>query len=378
MPFEHYVQKGAQRLRMGYTTGSCAALAAKAAARLLLTGLPVGTTELVTPKGLVVEVDIVDIRRSADAVSCAVRKDAGDDPDITDGMLVYASVSKTDAPGVSVEGGAGVGRVTRPGLDQPVGAAAINRVPRQMIASAVQSACDDACYESGISVVISIPDGERLAKRTFNPKLGIEGGLSVLGTTGIVEPMSAQALIDCIGLELSALSAGGGKSVVLTPGNYGEKFLSEHQYLKSAPTVKCSNYIGDALDFAVYYGFSDILLVGHIGKLVKLAGGIMNTHSATADCRMELIAAHAALAGAGRETIAALMGAVSTDSCVEILDRYRLRDEVLSSLLRKIQEHIQRRAGDVRIGALMFSNVYGLLGQTDTVGALIDTMTRRI
>ncbi len=378
MPFEHYIQKGTQRLRLGFTTGTCAALASKAAAIMLLTGQPIDTVEIVTPKGLTVNVPVLSITRGTDTVRCAVQKDAGDDPDITDGALVCAEVSKTARPGITVDGGAGIGRVTRPGLDQPVGAAAINRVPREMIAAAAQAVCDGAFFEGGLSVVISVPEGERLAKKTFNPKLGIEGGISILGTTGIVEPMSTQALIDTIGVEIRARAAGGHKSLVLTPGNYGSQFLAAHPYLKNAPTVKCSNFIGDALDFAVCYGFTNILLVSHIGKLVKLAGGIMNTHSSVADCRMEIIASHAALCGADRQTVYELMRAVSTDSCIQALDHQGLRDPVITSLLKKIQEHLSRRAGNgIDIGAVMFSLVYGVLGQTETAANLIAGLKNR-
>ncbi len=363
---------------MGYTTGTCATLAAKAAATMLLGAADVGTVSIMTPKSLTVETDVLDVTRSDKAVSCAVRKDAGDDPDITDGMLVYARVSKTDTPGIAINGGSGVGRVTRPGLDQPVGAAAINSVPRRMIESAAQDVCDSCFYEGGLSVTISLPDGERLAKRTFNPKLGIEGGLSVIGTSGIVEPMSTQALIDTIGLELRALGAAGETTVVLTPGNYGARFLSEHPDLARAPTVKCSNFIGDAIDFAVYHDFSDILLVGHAGKFVKLAGGILNTHSSVADCRSEIVTAHAALCGADTATVTALMQAVTTDQCFDILDGAGLKDAVVSSLLSKADEYVTRRAGDgVRVGVVLFGTVHGLLGQTQKASEIINKLKRR-
>ncbi|SHH99955.1 cobalt-precorrin 5B C1-methyltransferase [Sporobacter termitidis DSM 10068] len=374
MAFEQYIQKGSQRLRCGFTTGSCAALAAKAAAVALLTGKAPGTVAIMTPKRLSVEVPVLEAEAGADYAVCAVMKDSGDDPDVTNGALVYARVTKTEAPGIAIDGGTGVGRVTKPGLDQPVGAAAINRVPRQMIAAEVQSVCDRYGYAGGVSVVISIPAGAALAARTFNPKLGIEGGLSVLGTSGIVEPMSAQALIDTIGVELRQLAAKGYRKVILTPGNYGEAFLKTMPYLTAAPTVKFSNFAGDTLDFAAAYGFQKILVVGHAGKLVKLAGGIMNTHSAVADCRGEIIAAHAALHGAGREAARALMDAVSTDACLDILDRMGLLEDVLSSLLGRIQEQLQRRAGGgTEIGAVMFSNVRGLLGQTETAPGIIDS-----
>jgi len=365
MPFEHYVQKGTQKLRMGFTTGSCAALAAKAATIMLLTGESIEEVDIITPVGLPIVVPVLEKEMESDSVSCAVQKDAGDDPDITDGLLVYAKVHKTGTPGVNIDGGPGIGRVTRPGLDQPAGAAAINRVPRQMIESSVQEICNRCDYKGGIDVLISIPKGIELAGRTFNPRLGIEGGISVLGTSGVVKPMSMQALIDCIGVELRALAAEGHDKVVLTPGNYGEAFIAAHPFLSIAPVVKCSNFIGDALDFAAAYGFTKILLVGHIGKFIKLAGGIMNTHSGVADCRMELLTAHAALAGAKQETVAELMKAVSIDACIKILDECGLRAAVISSLLRNIHINLKRRAGEsIGISTVLFSNVYGLLGKS--------------
>lgn len=378
MQFEHFIHKGTKKLRMGFTTGTCAALAAKAAVEMLLTGLPLKTVGLMTPKGLPVTVPVLKVTEGGDWVSCAVQKDAGDDPDQTDGLMVFAKASKTAVPGIKIEGGMGVGRVTKPGLDQPVGVAAINRVPRKMIMTEVQTICDRYGYTGGMTVTISAPEGIEIAKRTFNPKLGIEGGISILGTSGIVEPQSTQALIDCIGLELRALSALGHKSVILTPGNYGEDFLRTHSFLAVFPTVKCSNYIGDALDFSIAYGFRKILLVGHIGKFVKLAGAIMNTHSNMADCRRELFAAHAAYAGAEQNTIIQLMNAISTDACIEILDKAGLRKDVLSSLLRNIQFHITERVkGNAEIGAVLFSNVHGFLGQTETVSKLIARLQRR-
>lgn len=368
------MQKGRQKLRLGFTTGSCAALAAKAAAQMLLGGEHRATVEIVTPKGIVVEVPVLKAELAGDYARCAVRKDAGDDPDVTDGVLVYAGVRKTAGPGIRIDGGRGIGRVTRPGLEQPVGAAAINRVPRQMIAKEVRAICKRYAYEGGLAVTISIPQGVELARRTFNAGLGIAGGISVLGTSGIVEPMSTQALLDSLALELQILAAEGHKDVIFTPGNYGKKYIAADAKLAAAaaPLVKCSNYIGAALDYAVCGGFEKILLVGHLGKLVKLAGGIMNTHSSTADCRRELLAAHAALAGAGRDTVVELMEAVSTEACVEILERCGLRAAVFLSLLQNMQRHLVRRVGEeTTVGAVLFSNVHGFLGQTETAAGLI-------
>ena len=369
---QHYVRSGQKLLRCGYTTGSCAAMAAGAAARLLLTGEAPSTARLVTPKGTVLEVALAACERLDGAARCAVRKDAGDDPDATDGCLVYATVRKTER-GVTIDGGEGVGRVTKPGLDQPVGAAAINTVPRRMIAEAVEAICAETGYDGGLSVLISVPDGAELAKRTFNPLLGVEGGISILGTSGIVEPMSEQAIVDTIETELRQRRAEGATRVILTPGNYGLDFLETSGLdTRGAPSVKYSNFLGDALDLAVTQGFTDALLVGHIGKLVKLAGGVMNTHSKVADCRTELFTAHAALCGAGQEVCRALMAAATTDACIAILDEARLREPVMASLLAAVQRHLDRRAGDkLRVGAVVFSNEYGLLGKTETAEAIL-------
>ena len=375
--FEHYVRSGQKLLRCGYTTGTCAALGAAGAARLLLTGHAPESVGLRTPKGIVVEVAPQFCRLTADGAACAIVKDGGDDIDATTGLPVIAAVTLLpDAPRtVTIDGGAGVGRVTKPGLDQPVGAAAINRVPRQMITEALLREADAVGYGGGFAVVISIEGGEAAAKRTFNPHLGVEGGLSVLGTSGIVEPMSQQAILDTVQLEIhqAALREQSPKRLILAPGNYGLDYLAQNlpEY-SSIPVVKCSNFMGDALDMAAAEQFAEVLLVGHIGKLVKLAGGIMNTHSRMADCRTELFCAHAALCGASQTTCRALMDAATTDACLDILDAAQLREPVMASLLTAIQLHLDRRAaGAFKVGAVLFSNRNGPLGQTKTADTLL-------
>ena len=374
MAFEHYIRSGQKMLRCGYTTGTCAALAAAGAARLLLTGQAPSRLSLRTPKGWVVEVAPVFCRLLEEGGAlCAVRKDGGDDADVTHGMLVQAAVVLTPGPGVSIQGGEGVGRVTRPGLDQPVGAAAINRVPRQMIARAVAQELETAAWPGGAGVTISIPGGAETARRTFNPLLGVEGGLSVLGTSGIVEPMSQQAIVDTIEVEARQARQSGAR-LILTPGNYGADFLAA-QGLDGlgVPVVRCSNFIGDALDIAAAQRFEQVLLAGHIGKLVKVAGGIMNTHSRQADCRTELFCAHAAAAGASTALCRRLLDAATTDACIPLLDAEGLRDPVLSSLTAAVQTHLERRAaGAFAVGALLFSNQYGLLGFSPQARTLID------
>lgn len=367
MAFEHYIRSGQKLLRCGYTTGVCAALAAQGAAALLLSGQAPRNLELVTPKGLTVEVTPVFCRMEDEKTAvCAVKKDAGDDADVTGGMEIVATMRRTDTPGVAIDGGPGVGRVTKPGLNQPVGAAAINPVPRRMIEQQALAVCRAYGYTGGLKVIVSVPGGEEAAKHTFNPRLGVEGGISILGTSGIVEPMSEQALMDTIELELRQAAARSFR-LILTPGNYGADFLHTQGWDKlGVPIVKCSNFIGDALDCTAGLPFAQVLLVGHTGKLVKLAGGVMNTHSKYAGCRAELFCAHAALCGADRELCRALMGAATADACIALLDCAGLRQAVLGSLLEAIQSHLDRRVREsYQIGAVLFSNQYGLLGSTE-------------
>ena len=377
--FEHYVRSGQKLLRCGYTTGTCAALGAAGAARLLLTGHAPETVALRTPKGIVVEVAPIFCRKTDTGAECAIRKDGGDDVDVTTGLPVIASVVlEPNTPGVRIFGGEGVGRVTKPGLDQPVGEAAINHVPRQMIAEALEREAENAAYTGGFAVTISIEGGAETAKRTFNPHIGVEGGLSILGTSGIVEPMSQQAILDTIQLEMNqaalrAKNTDGPRRLVLAPGNYGLDYLaSALPQFERFPVVKTSNFIGDTLDMAAAANFEEVLLVGHVGKLVKLAAGVMNTHSHTADGRAEVFCAHAALCGASREVCGALMDAATTDACLDILDGANLRTPVLESILAAIQLHLDRRAGGgFRVGAVLFSNQHGPLGETETAKELM-------
>lgn len=351
-----------QGLRMGYTTGSCAAAAASAAANMLLGGGDVEQVRLMTPKGIELFLDIEQIVRGKKQVRCGVRKYAGDDPDITDGIYVYAVAELREEPGIQIAGGIGVGRVTRPGLDQPVGEAAINRVPRKMIAEEVRRAMEAAGYAGGIRIVIEIPDGERLAARTFNPRLGIEGGLSVLGTSGIVEPMSEEALKATIRAQLSVRRAEGHEDVILVPGNYGLDFLRQRHDFDARAAVKCSNFIGDAIDMAVLFGFERLLLVGHIGKLIKLSGGIFQTHSRQADARMELLAAAGIRVGVPQDILRRLLDAATTEDALGILQEESWLEPVMTAVKERIAFYLEARtAHRIKARAIVFSNVYGEL-----------------
>ena len=358
--------------RYGFTTGSCAAAAAKAAAYMLLSGRQKNTITIETPKGIPYTAEILEITRGEKAVQCAVRKDGGDDPDITSGALIYAEVSLTDHTRtqatdtrIHIDGGIGVGRVTKPGLDQPVGNAAINHVPREMIAKEVLEVCDLMDYKGNLQVIISVPEGEAIAKQTFNPRLGIVGGISILGTSGIVEPMSNQALLDTIRVELNQRRAEGFDYIAVAPGNYGLDFMKKAYGYDLDKSVKCSNFIGVTIDMAVECGFTRMLLTGHIGKLIKVAGGIMNTHSKEADCRMELLSAFAIHEGAGADVAAKILDCVATEEAVRLLREAGKQQEVMDYAMERIMFYLNKRAGGrMQIDCIMYDNTFGELAKS--------------
>lgn len=362
-----YVIKNNQRLALGYTTGSCAAAAAGAAARMLFTGIPINTMELKTPKGFTLHLEILDPKITKDSASCAVKKYSGDDPDVTNGILVFAKAAfgKTGNDRViTIDGGTGVGRITRPGLEQKIGEAAINQVPRRMITEAVTEAMEeyDRCGE--ILVEIYVPEGVDLAKRTFNPRLGIEGGISILGTSGIVEPMSEEALIASIRLEMKMHRNNGAKYLVISPGNYGVDYLCRNFLVFAEKIVKCSNYLGETIDAAVELGYEGILFVSHIGKFIKVAAGIMNTHSRCADARMEILTANALKAGAPVEVLKEILEAVTTEEGLRILQKHGYLETTMKNVMEKIEFYLNNRAyGNLKLSCLVFSNELGELGR---------------
>ena len=375
---KEYVTVDGKELRLGYTTGSCAAAASKAAAIMLLTGKELQQIRMLTPKGLELELEVEDITTENDAVSCAIRKDSGDDPDVTHGALVYSRVSFTDEPGIHIDGGIGVGRVTKPGLDQPVGNAAINSTPRRMIRENLEEVMEMTSYEGGLDVMISIPKGMELAKKTFNPRLGIEGGISVIGTTGIVEPMSEKALTDTIMVELRQKRELGYEYALLTPGNYGSDFIRDGLGLDPEWAVQTSNFIGDSIDMCVKLGFKGALLIGHIGKLVKIAGNMMNTHSKYGDCRMEILGSAAAAFGVKPETAEYILGCAACDEAVRVLREEGIDRETLDLVSSRIEHNLDSRAFKAceegqkfETGAIMFSKEYGLLGETSGAQELL-------
>lgn len=313
-------------------------------------------------------------------------------------------------PWLYITGGTGVGIVTKSGLEQDIGYPAINKVPRDMIfSSAFKELCSysaddftrdippcierglgfDSCTESmqcldhdvkdnsqclpsesasefvvthGFLIIISVENGEEIAKKTFNPRLGIEGGISILGTTGIVEPMSEKAIVKSIEAEMRVALAEGDGNLFAAPGNYGERYIRENHIIES-PIILCSNYIGDTIDLAVHLNAQSLTIAGNCGKLCKLAAGIMNTHSKIADGRFEVFAANAALSGASQDCIKELKSCITTDEMLSILTNFGLREKVVDNMMAAIKEHVTYRAGALPTHVIMYSEKYGLLGK---------------
>ena len=429
-----FVYKDHKKLRCGYTTGTCAALAAQGAVRFLLTGSWKETEEIMTPKGILVAVSLEEKSSGDGWAECAVRKDAGDDYDVTNGIVGYGRAefvkdknfyqkvqmshlesSESGAAGekenpslrledgsqqekekpdqqnaessetlIEIDGGIGIGRVTKPGLDQPVGAAAINSVPRKMIRDAVYALLEEAGEFLPVSITISVPAGVEAAKKTFNPVLGIEGGISVLGTSGIVEPMSEEALVETIRTHLNVLRAEGRKWVIAVPGNMGAGFLkgylteqnktsvgSMEAFMNSLVTM--SNFVGRTIDITAELGFSGIVIAGHMGKLVKIGNGIMNTHSREADGRMDTMLSCALSAGTeDLELLRKIQGSNTTDEVMDHLKQAGILDDTIKVFLKRAAWHLAHRSrAEVKTGMIVFGTKGEYLGETEDADMIL-------
>ena len=362
-------------LRCGYTTGTCAAAASKAAVAMLFKQESMDSVAITTPNQTDLIIDVLNPQFNDNVASCSIEKDGGDDPDITNGILVSSKVALLpDSSEIIIEGGKGVGKVTKGGLDQPVGMSAINSVPRKMIKDSLNELAMQFNYSGGFHVLISVPEGEEIAKKTFNPELGIVGGISILGTTGIVEPMSAKALADSIKVEISVIAAESNESILIFLGNFGKKFTEEDLNLSTKPGIMCSNFIDVALDSSVEFGFKNILLVGHIGKFVKLGIGMFNTHSHNGDGRIETLLSCALDAGANIEILKEIQKCVTTNAVLDILYENDLLDKTMEILNERIQHNIDRRVpDDINVGFICFANTgeySGVLFESENVNDL--------
>lgn len=372
-------------LRSGFTTGTCAAAAAKAAAVILCCGeIPAGA-EVILPSGEKARFPLQDWKRRESCAGCSVKKDAGDDPDVTDKAEIWSFVRRldpadlhkdrekwyeeADLPGVFLTGGRGVGLVTKPGLSCPVGKHAINPVPRRMILESVYEIKKESGEKAPLLVQVEIPQGEELAKKTFNPRLGILGGLSVLGTTGIVRPMSEEALKASIDLEIHMKALDGSQYLILSPGNYGAEFLRSRLGISLDEGVQCSNFIAHSVRTAAKEGFSRGLLAGHAGKLVKAAAGVENTHSRYGDRRMEILSGFVRELDCGQNEVAdRILDCNTTEEAVGLLETVGIGTETGNLAADRLRDQILKWTdGKLKMDIIIFSSQRGVFGKAGEV-----------
>ncbi|MDU1456280.1 MAG: cobalt-precorrin-5B (C(1))-methyltransferase CbiD [Paraclostridium sordellii] len=368
---EEYVYIDGKKYRRGYTTGSCATGAAKAASYMLLTKKVIKTINIDTPKGIPLTLKLENIEIKENYAQCSVKKDGGDDIDATHNLDIYARVEFIDSNEILITGGTGVGVITKKGLGVGVGEAAINKTPRIMINNEVRKVIGE---DKGVKVTIFVPDGDAIAQKTFNPRLGIIGGISIIGTTGIVEPMSDEGWKKSLSIELEMKKAQGLDKIILVPGNHGEMFIKEKLGIDMKYVVRTSNFIGYMLKEAQRIGFKQILMAGHLGKYVKIAGGIFNTHSKVADARNEILIANLALMNAPFELIKSTNECLTTEEFIDVLekDEYREYKEIYNILSQKCKERIDTHINDeeINVEVMIFSMNKELLGQSKKAGDL--------
>ena len=357
-----------KKLREGFSTGSCMTGGAAAAALWLTTGTCPEVVEVETPIGRTLYLDVIPKEEGV----CGIVKDAGDDPDVTNGSEVITKVELLPEDGaITFVGGDGIGTVTEEGLKLPVGEPAINPVPRQMTERALRKIIGDR----GAVVTVSIPGGEELAKKTFNPRLGVLGGLSVLGTTGIVRPMSEEAMKDSLLVELDMYARQGHHAILFVLGTTGENALKA-QYGEFRCILQVSNYIGFMIEEAVERGFTDILIGGFVGKLVKVASGTMNTHSHVADGRLETICTHAALHGASRDVIEKIYSCVTTKAAMKIVEEEGLTD-IWKDMAERASAHCRKTAhGMARVGVVFLDAENRVLAESANVPEVLNAVRR--
>ncbi|HDG1671688.1 TPA: cobalt-precorrin-5B (C(1))-methyltransferase [Kluyvera cryocrescens] len=372
--FDAPVWHNGKALRKGYTTGSCATAAAKVAALMVMRQHLIHQVSIVTPSGVTLNLNVESPHVEGQQGIAAIRKDGGDDIDATHGMLIFARVTLTDSGEITLRGGEGVGTVTRKGIGLPIGSAAINRTPRHTIETAVREAIGPA---RGAEVEIFAPEGEERAQKTYNSRLGIVGGISIIGTTGIVTPMSEESWKRSLALELEMKRAAGLERVVLVPGNHGERFVREQMGIDSQVVVTMSNFVGYMIEESVRLGFRQIVLIGHPGKLIKIAAGIFHTHSHIADARMETLVAHLALLGAPLELLRLVSDCDTTEAAMEHIDAFgfqRIYNHLAERICQRVMQRLRFTKTPPICDAIMFSFDNQILGSNRPVGEIVEAM----
>lgn len=358
-------------MRYGYTTGSCAAAASKAAVVTLFEKEQVDYMRIDTPKGWVIDIEVKITEVLDKSVTCYVIKDSGDDPDVTNGMSIYAKAQLMSTPGITIDGGIGIGRVTKKGLSVPIGEAAINPVPRMMIKDEVAKMLPEG---KGVHITIFAPEGAKIAKKTFNPKLGIVDGISILGTKGIVEPMSEEAFKEALKVELSVKRATGIKQMIYAFGNFGRDYLSKYK-VDEYYIQKTSNFVQYMVKEGSKLGIEKIIYVGHAGKMIKVAAGMTNTHSKYGDGRMASIASCAIECGLSEEVREQILRCNTTDEAVELLQSLACCDKVFEEVARRCKELCEEMANNqITVECIIFSNQHGTLARTKGAKTLLKEM----
>lgn len=372
--FDAPVWHNGKALRKGYTTGSCATAAAKVAALMVLRQHIIHQVSIVTPSGVTLRLNVESPHIEGQQALAAIRKDGGDDVDATHGMLIFARVTLNDSGDIQLWGGEGVGTVTRKGIGLPVGSAAINRTPRQTIEAAVREVIGPS---RGAQVEIFAPEGEARAQKTYNSRLGILGGISIIGTTGIVTPMSEESWKRSLSLELEIKREAGLERVVLVPGNHGERFVREQMRLSGEIVVTMSNFVGFMIEEAVRLGYRQIVLIGHPGKLVKIAAGIFHTHSHIADARMETLVAHLALLGAPLALLRTVSDCDTTEAAMEHIDAAgfnHLYDHLAQRICQRVMQNLRFTKNPPQCDAIMFSFDNQLLGANRPLQDIVEDL----
>lgn len=367
---ENFVYYNGRKLRKGFTTGTTATAAAVAAVRTLLNQEPQETVMVHAANGKVAIFDVEQVDFDSQQATCAIKKDGGDDQDATDGTLIVAKVSLRSDEQITLDGGTGVGRVTKAGLANPPGMAAINPTPRRVIKEAVRQELGSS---RGADVVISVPEGERIAKLTYNPKLGIVGGISILGTSGVVTPMSESSWKHSISIEMNIHRKRGDQELVLVPGNYGEDFAKDELGIAPAKIVQMSNFVGYVLHEVQRLGFTKLLITGDLGKMVKVAGGIFSTHSRDADARAEVMVANLALMGAPLDLIKQIDHCLTTISMIKLINEagyQAVYQQLVDKIKMRAEKLLAYREPKVEIEAVIFSRETGFLAATKPVEKL--------